>query len=234
MLLASLVETSRRVAETSGRLEKVRQLAALLQSLPLEEIDIAVAFLSGSYRQSKLNIGYAALQAASEGGSATAPSLTLADVDAAFESIAGVAAGKGSTAERQRVLRELFSRATAEEQHFLFCLVVGELRQGAVEGLMLEAVARAAGVPVEQVRRARMMAGDLPSVARAALTGDTAALAGFTPGSFNRCIRCWPDRPTLRNWRSRSWARRRWSTSWMGPESRCTRQVIRWRYTPAG
>ena len=184
MLLASLVETSRRVAETSGRLEKIRQLAALLQSLSPEEIDIAVAFLSGSYRQPKLNIGYAALQAASEGGSATSPSLTLADVDAAFEAIAGVAAGKGSTAERQRVLRALFSRATAEEQHFVFRLVVGELRQGAVEGLMLEAVARASGVPAKQVRRARMMAGDLPSVARAALIGDEAALAGFSTRLF--------------------------------------------------
>src|SRR3954451_19140384 len=184
MLLASVVETSRRVAETTGRLEKIRRLAALLQSLSPEEIDIAVAFLSGSYRQPKLNIGYAALQAASDSGSATAPSLTLAEADAAFESIAGVVAGKGSTAERQRVLRELFSRATAEEQRFLFRLVMGELRQGAVEGLMLEAVARAAGMPAEGVRRARMMAGGLPKVAKAALSGDAAELAGFSTQLF--------------------------------------------------
>jgi DNA ligase 1 len=184
MLLASLVETSRRVAETSGRLEKISHLATFLRSLPPEEIDAAVAFLSGSYRQQKLNVGYAALQAASGGNSAKAPTLSLGEVDAALERIAGVAQGKGSTAERQRLLRELFSPATAEEQHFLFRLVVGELRQGAVEGLMHEAVAKAAGVPAEQVRRARMMAGDLPGVARAALTGDKAALAGFATELF--------------------------------------------------
>jgi DNA ligase-1 len=184
MLLVSLVETSRRVAETSGRLEKISHLAALLRSLSPEEIDIAVAFLSGSYRQQRLNVGYAALQAASEGTSATAPTLSLVEVDAAFERIAGVAQGKGSTAERQRLLRELFSQATAEEQHFLFRLVVGELRQGAVEGLMLEAVAKAAAVPAEQVRRARMISGDLPRVARAALTGDQAALAAFATQLF--------------------------------------------------
>ena len=86
-------------------------------------------------------------------------------MDATFERIARVAAGKGSSGERQRLLRELLARATHEEQDFLFRLVTGELRQGAVEGLMLEAVAQAAAVPAEQVRRARMMAGDLPSVA---------------------------------------------------------------------
>ena len=142
MQLERLVETSMRVAETSGRLEKIGQLAALLSNLSAEEIDIAVAFLSGSYRQSKLNIGYAALQTASRGRSAELPSLGLAEVDAIFERIARVPPGKGSTAERQRLLNELFVRATAAEQDFLFRLVVGELRQGAVEGLMLEAIAR--------------------------------------------------------------------------------------------
>src|SRR5215216_550911 len=184
MQLVRLVETSRRVAETSGRLEKVRQLAALLSNLSPEEIDIAVAFLSGSYRQQKLNIGYAALQAASRGSSAELPRLKLTEVDAIFERIARVPPGKGSTAERQRLLGELFGRATGAEQDFLFRLVVGELRQGAVEGLMLEAVAKAAQVPPEQVRRARMVAGDLPSVARTALTGGLSALSAFATQLF--------------------------------------------------
>jgi DNA ligase-1 len=105
-------------------------------------------------------------------------------VDAAFEQISRVVAGKGSTGERQRLLRELLARATPDEQNFLFRLVTGELRQGAVEGLMLEAVARAAKVPAEQVRRARMMAGDLPKVAKAAITGDAAELAGFATQLF--------------------------------------------------
>jgi DNA ligase 1 len=184
MLLQRLVETSRKVAETSGRLEKIGHLAALLSAVPPDEIEIAVAFLSGSYRQQKLNVGYAALQAAAEGSPATAPTLELSEVDAEFEGIAGVAGGKGSTGERQRRLRELFGRATREEQDFLFRLVIGELRQGAVEGVMLEAVARAARLPPEQVRRARMMAGDLPSVARAALSGDRDALTGFATQLF--------------------------------------------------
>jgi DNA ligase-1 len=184
MKLAEIVETSGRVAQVSGRLKKISLLASLLTRVPAHEIEIAVAFLSGSYRQQKLNVGYAALQSASEGGSAHEPILELADVDAVFNQIAQVSAGKGSTAERQRLLRGLFVRATPNEQHFLFRLVIGELRQGAVEGLMLEAVAQAAKVPAPQVRRARMMAGDLPSVARAALTGDTAELATFATQLF--------------------------------------------------
>jgi DNA ligase-1 len=184
MKLAQLVETSRKVSQTSGRLEKTELLASLLSSVAPEEIEVAVAFLSGSYRQQKLTVGYAALEAASQDGSAEVSTLELTEVDAMFEQIAGVVPGKGSTAERQRLLRGLFARATPEEQHFLFRLVIGELRQGAVEGVMLEAVARAAALPADQVRRARMMAGDLPSVARAALTGDAARLAGFSAQLF--------------------------------------------------
>jgi DNA ligase-1 len=184
MKFTDVVETSRRVADVSGRLEKIGLLASLLARLPPEEIEIAVAFLSGSYRQQKLNVGYAALETASEAGSAPAATLELAEVDAALERIARVAQGKGSTAERQRLLRQLFERATREEQHFLFRLVMGELRQGAVEGLMLEAVAKAARVAPEQVRRARMMAGDLTRVAKAALTNNAAELGGFATQLF--------------------------------------------------
>ena len=184
MKLAHLVETSRRVTEASGRLEKIGLLATLLGGVERDEIEIAAAFLSGSLRQSRLGVGYAALQAAMPERGADAPSLELAEVDAAFERIAQVAAGKGSTGERLRLLRELLARATQDEQSFLFRLVTGELRQGAVEGLMLEAVARAAKVPADQVRRARMMAGDLPKVAKAAITGDAAELAGFATQLF--------------------------------------------------
>jgi DNA ligase 1 len=182
--LTDLVATSHRVARVSGRLEKIGLLAALLSRAAPDEIEIAVAFLSGSYRQQKLNVGYAALQAASQGSAADSPSLTLREVDAVLERIAQVRQGKGSTAERQRLLGELFARATREEQHFLFRLVIGELRQGAVEGVMLEAVARASTIPAEQIRRARMMAGDLPTVARAALTGDVATLSSFAAQVF--------------------------------------------------
>jgi DNA ligase-1 len=175
--LAEVVQTSRRVAETSGRLEKIGLLASLLASVPPNEIEIATAFLSGSFRQSKLGVGYAALQSAMPPSPAETASLELSEVDAAFARISQVSAGKGSIGERVRVLGELLARATRIEQEFLFRLVIGELRQGAVEGVMLEAVAKAAGIPGEQVRRARMMTGDLSKVAKAALTGDAAELA---------------------------------------------------------
>ncbi|HWN17985.1 MAG TPA: hypothetical protein VNO19_03610, partial [Gemmatimonadales bacterium] len=184
MKLAELVDTSHRVSEVSGRLEKVGLLASLLGQTPTEEIEIAVAFLSGSIRQSRIGVGYAALQAAMPATAPEAPSLELAEVDATLNRIAKVGAGKGSSAERQRLVRALLARATHEEQSFLFRLVTGELRQGAVEGLMLEAVAKAAGVPAETVRRARMMAGDLPNVAKAALSGDPAELSVFAAQLF--------------------------------------------------
>ena len=184
MKLALVVDTSRRVSDASGRLEKIGVLASLLGQVPAEEIEIAVAFLSGSIRQQRLGVGYAGLQSAMPEQTAEVPSLELAEVDASFDRIAAVAAGKGSNGERQRLLRELFTRATHDEQSFLFRLVTGELRQGAVEGLMLEAVAKAAAVPAEGVRRARMMAGDLPSVAKAALGGDAAELSDFSTQLF--------------------------------------------------
>jgi DNA ligase-1 len=182
--LAEVVQKSRRVAETSGRLEKIGLLASLLNSAPPEEIEIATAFLSGSLRQARLGVGYAALQSAMPPSPAESPSLELREVDEAFEQISRVAAGKGSISERVRLLGGLLARATRIEQEFLFHLIAGELRQGAVEGLMLEAVAKAAGVPAERVRRARMMTGDLPSVARTALGGDSAQLAGFATQLF--------------------------------------------------
>ena len=113
MKLAELVETSRRVTEVSSRLEKIGLLADLLDRVPPAEIEIAVAFLAGSYRQQKLNVGYAALQAASQRSSTDSSSLELSDVDQAFERISRVPAGKGSTGERQRRLSEVFREAMA-------------------------------------------------------------------------------------------------------------------------
>jgi DNA ligase-1 len=109
---------------------------------------------------------------------AEVPSLTVGDVDEAFTRI-GAQAGKGSAAERKRLVGELMRAATADEQYFLVRLLSGELRQGALDGVMTEAVARAAEVPVAQVRRAVMLRGSLPAVAGAALSGGSAALAGF-------------------------------------------------------
>jgi DNA ligase-1 len=177
--LNAIVETSRRVTQSGGRRDKIGLLAALLATVPPDEIEIATAFLSGSIRQQRLGIGYAAIQEAAPGTAAESSSVELAEVDAVFQRIAATA-GKGSVEAKQRLLRELLSRLTRDEQHFLFGLIAGELRQGAVEGVMLEAVAKAAAVPAERLRYAVMMAGDLPSVARAALLEGQAGLSRFS------------------------------------------------------
>jgi ATP-dependent DNA ligase I len=175
-----MVDTSRRVTHSGGRRDKIGLLSGLLATVPPDEIEIATAFLSGSIRQQRLGIGYAAIQDAAAGvAAAESPSVELAEVNAVFERIAGTA-GKGSLEAKQRLLRELLSRLTQDEQQFVFGLIVGELRQGAVEGLVLEAVAKAAAVPADRLRYAVMMAGDLPSVAKAALTEGQTGLSRFS------------------------------------------------------
>jgi ATP-dependent DNA ligase I len=182
--LADLVETSSRVAAASGRLEKVALLAALLRRLEAGEIQIGTAYLTGSIRQSRIGVGYASVATLSEAPSANAASLTLGDVDSALEEIAGVG-GKGSLQERSRLLRGLWARATRAEQQFLARLLLGELRQGALEGVVLDALARAAELPRVEVQRAFMTAGDLGNVASAILAGgsglDEFAIRLFRP-----------------------------------------------------
>jgi len=178
MRLADLVATSRRVAETRARSEKTGALADLLRRLGPEEIDIAVAFLSGHLRQGRIGLGGAALRSAITGSSAAEPTLTLGEVDAAFARIAA-ASGAGSTAARAGLLADLLGRATRDEQDFLVRLIFGELRQGALAGLMADALAAAAELPADEVRRALMLAGELPAVARAALTEGRAGLGRF-------------------------------------------------------
>ena len=178
MRLADLVATSRRVAETRSRLEKTSALGDLLRRLTPGEIDIAVAFLSGDLRQGRIGLGGAAVRNAMPGSAAAEPSLTLLEVDGEFERIS-TTTGSGSTAERLRLLSGLLARATADEQSFLVRLIYGELRQGALAGLMAEALAAAAEVPAEEVRRALMLAGELPAVAKAVLTEGRPGLARF-------------------------------------------------------
>jgi DNA ligase-1 len=164
VLLHLLVHTSREVAATSGRLAKIKLLADLLKQARPEEIELAIAYLSGSIRQAKVGVGWAALQKARQHVGTTAR-LTIKDVNDTLNAIAR-AAGKGSAGEKQRLLGELFARATAEEQDFLFRLLTGELRQGALEGIMVEAVAKARELPASEVRRAVMLAGNLGAVAQ--------------------------------------------------------------------
>src|SRR5215471_13252427 len=178
MLLQRIVETSSQVADRSGRLAKKERLADLLRSAAAPEIETVIAFLSGTLRQTKIGVGYGLLQRVSSEAAASASSLTLVDVASTLERLMG-ASGKGSAKLRESTLRELFQRATHEEQQFLFRLLIGEVRQGALEGVMIDAVARAAGIDAARVRRATMLAGDLGLVARAALTEGATGLDRF-------------------------------------------------------
>lgn len=176
MLLAEVAAVSRDVAGTSARLAKIEALAAALRSATPEEAPVVVAYLSGELPQRQIGVGWAALRDAP--APAEAPALTVAAVDEAFSRI-GAQAGKGSSASRRQMIAELMGTATAGEQYFLVRLLSSELRQGALDGVMTEAVARAAGVPVADVRRAAMLSGSLPVTAQAALGGGKQALAGF-------------------------------------------------------
>ena len=185
MLLCDLVHTSLQVAAVRGRRDKVERLADCLQRLPAAEREAAIAWLAGEVRQGRIGIGGAALQKALadlDGAGRGAP-LSVADVDQAFGRIASVA-GPGSTGQRVELLRGLFVRTTREERAFLSRLLMGELRQGALEGLMVEAVARAAGISPADIRRALMIAGDLPRVASVAMTDGAAGLQQFSVQLF--------------------------------------------------
>src|SRR5712691_7335652 len=178
MLLAELLAVSERVAGTRSRLAKIDAIAECLRRLDASEIALGVAYLSGDTRQGRIGIGYATLKEARAATPASTPRLTLAQIDRALANISQIK-GEGSAGERQRLLAELFARATAPEQDFLARLLLGELRQGALEGLMLDAIAKAAKLRPERVRSAAMRAGGLAAVATAALTEGEAGLARF-------------------------------------------------------
>ena len=177
-LLADVVHTSTQVAGTASRLAKTRLIADCLRRLDPDEVEIALPYLSGDPRQGKLALGYATLQSALGSPSVT-PGLTLREVDAAFSELKGTK-GKGSAAHRSLILKKILGQATAEEQDFLVRLIIGELRQGALEGVMLDAVAAAANLPPAEIRRAATFAGAITPVARAALAGGAGALAQFS------------------------------------------------------
>ncbi len=169
MLLAAIAATSTEVGALSSRLAKVTRVAATLSALDsAADAAVVVAWLSGELPQRQIGVGWAALRTMP--APAGLPALTVAAVDAAFSAIKGLS-GPGSQAQRADRLRALFGAATAEDQQFLQRLLGGELRQGALAGVMVDAVAKAATVPVAAVRRAAMLAGELPVVAAAALTG---------------------------------------------------------------
>ena len=176
MKLSEVVATSKRISATRSRRAKVAGLAELLAVADPEEIEIVVGFLSGEPRQGRVGIGGASLWAVKTPPAAE-PDLDVAEVDHAIGSIPGIT-GRGSVARRRRLLEELLGRATADEQEFLRRLLIGELRQGALEGLMMDSVAAASGISAALVRRAAMLGGGPGSIALAALTeGEGALLA---------------------------------------------------------
>jgi len=177
-LLSDLVETSATVGTTSARLAKVRAIAAQLRALGADEIAIAAQYLSGSAPQGRFGIGYSVLRRTSDGEPATEPTLTLLETDRRLGEIA-VMRGGGASALRADALRGLFALATEAEREFLVRLLAGELRQGALEGVMVDAIAAAAGMAAAPVRRAMMYAKSVGAVARAALVDGEAGLASF-------------------------------------------------------
>jgi DNA ligase 1 len=176
VLLARIAETSTGVAGTAARLRKVDLLATALAELRPEEVPVGVAYLSGTLPHPPIGVGWATLR------ELPAPSadatLELLEVDRALRRV-GETTGAGSQQRRRAELEALFARATEQERRFLAALLVGELRQGAQEGVMADAVARAAGVPAADVRRAAMLAGDLRAAAVAALRDGGAGLERF-------------------------------------------------------
>ena len=169
-----IAATSAAVTATSGRKAKVELLADALRRLDPGEIAAGSAYLAGELRQRQTGVGYASLR--DRPPPAAEPTLTVAQVDAAIAEIS-VVAGAGSQARRRDLLGALFAAATADEQRLLIGLFGGELRQGAQAGLLADAIAKAAEVPLTGVRRALLLSGDLKQVAVAALTGGAAALA---------------------------------------------------------
>jgi DNA ligase-1 len=166
------------VSATAARLAKVRALAACLRALAPDEIEIGVQYLSGETRQGRFGLGYATLSAASVGTPTTVPTLSLTDVDRRLAEIAAMR-GPGASARRSEAVRELFARAAALEREFLIRLLIGELRQGALIGVMIDAIAAAADLPAADVRRAAMYSKTIGAVARVALLEGSTSLGQF-------------------------------------------------------
>lgn len=177
MLLEEIVRTSEELAATRSRKAKVAALASLLVAAAPAERGVVVAYLSGALHQGRIGVGWRMLAELVTAPSAE-PELSVAEVDAALTEVAGTS-GAGSARRRTEVMSALFARATEREQRFLFQLITGELRQGALEGVMLDGIVAASGVPAEVMRRAFMLSGELSATAAAALSGGTEALQAF-------------------------------------------------------
>jgi DNA ligase-1 len=176
MLFARLAQVSQEVAAVSARSRKIELLAELFRDADPDDVPLVIPYLAGRLPQGRLGIGWRVLSERVE--PAAEPRLSVQDVDAAL-TVLGDVAGTGSQAERRRLVGELMHAATEDEQRFLFGLVTGEVRQGALDAVALEGLARATDAPPGDVRRAVMLAGGLQPVAQALLAKGHAALAEF-------------------------------------------------------
>lgn len=177
--LAGLVDVVGRVRATVRKTEKVALLADFLRHTRGRETELAALYLSGTLPQGRIGVGWRMIQAAMTGQPASGEPPTLLEVDQVFEAVAADE-GPGSSQRKVQALRALLERTDAGGRRFLTELVRGELRQGALEGLLQDAIARAAGLPPSDVRQAAMFSGDLGSVARVALGEGAAALSRFS------------------------------------------------------
>ncbi len=176
--LFEIVSTSQRVSRTRSRLQKIDQLATCLRLLDPPDIRIGTAYLAGELPQGRLGIGPALLKGAMPDHASVNPSLTLEHVDTVLTRI-GKTSGAGSSLERRQLLGALLADATSEEQQFLARLLLGELRQGALEGVMVEAIAKATQISSSELRRALMVTGDLPLVTETAFIEGGGGLRRF-------------------------------------------------------
>ncbi|MCX5555868.1 ATP-dependent DNA ligase [Streptomyces sp. NBC_00038] len=176
MLLSRLAHVSQEVAATSARSRKTALLAELFRDADADDVPIVIPYLAGRLPQGRLGIGWRILS--TPVSPASEPTLTVREVDARLTAVGGVS-GTGSQAERARLVGELMAAATESEQRFLFGLLTGEVRQGALDAVAVEGLAQATGAPAGDVRRAVMLAGSLQTVAQALLSHGPAALDGF-------------------------------------------------------
>ncbi|WP_427923967.1 ATP-dependent DNA ligase [Streptomyces sp. cg40] len=176
MLLTRLAHVSQEVAATSARSRKTALLAELFRDAEADDVPIVIPYLAGRLPQGRLGVGWKVLSRPV--APAPEPTLTVREVDARLTAL-GKVSGAGSQAERARLVGELMGAATADEQRFLFGLITGEVRQGALDAVAVEGLAEATGTPAADVRRAVMLAGSLQTVAEALLTEGPASLDRF-------------------------------------------------------
>jgi DNA ligase-1 len=188
--LADIVAASRDVAATRSRTKKIARFAAILPTLSLAELPAAIGFLCGELRQGRLGLGYRTLRDVKAQPEPAVSAVSVLELDAVFQALEALS-GKGVASERDKLLQALFARLTAEDRDFVVRLVLGELRQGALESIVLEAVALATSISPEEIRKAMLFAGNAAAVALAAFRGGAAELSSFSIELFR------PLRPML-------------------------------------